>query len=416
MPEDQNRIRETREKTLRGACQAVGPIGNLLSTYRKCGLSWNADLSGVYQEAMPTETYPLRSMSTPDQKHTVRSLLRAPAWKALAEHRPTFAGISSKVDTVTTNKLWKSLLWSDPENAHRLRRVICGALLYCHPKGLKRTGLPDMDFGKRCPLCLADSDCHTRHLLWECPYTHSEALQQKHQTILSSRWSELPTCLALHGIAPAGHDAGHVKQVQNLLLDRTRLLDKALANPHATPATPIHPWNLTFAATRTQVEKRAIYRSLGPNLTRWEGILAYKFLKWTNKLLWSNTTRHVSCIELVLDFEITTNCLISRTDKTSVRERARAMKKLITKINTRAGRNGFRHPFVGQSVDRVHSLRSIGAPALIGFSRRPKLHPWTIRILEEQVAKAKTQPNGWANEIIPDYDVLLANEPHTNRR
>ena len=92
------------------------------------------------------------------------------------------------------------------------------------------------------------------------------------------------------------------------------------------------------------------------------------------------------------------------------------MKKLITRVNARARRNGFRHPFVGQSESRVHSLRSIGAPAVIGFSRRPKLHPWTIRILEEQVAKAKPQQSGWANEIIPEYRVLVPKEEHAYPR
>ena len=395
---------------------AAGPVGNLINTFHKHGLAWNADLSGVYQEAAPSQTHKLQGLCKREQRHIIRSLLRAPAWKALAERRPTFSGIWPAIDTTTTNRWWKSLLWSDPENAHRIRRIICGALLYCHPNGLKRAGLPDVDFSHRCPLCLVLTDCHTRHLLWECSHTSSEALRKKHRTALSFKSSELPPCLALHGIAPAGHDATQVQQIQSLLLDRTRLLDKALADPHGTQATPMHPWVPDFPTTRARVAKQAIYQSLGLYLTRWEKTRTYKFLKWTDQLLWSNTTRHVSCIELALDFEITMNCLICRTDTTSVRERAREMKKLITKINDRSRRNGFRHPFLGQSVDRVHSLRSIGAPALIGFSRRPKLHPWTIRILEEQVAKAKPQASGWANELVPDYAVLEADEPHTNGR
>ena len=92
------------------------------------------------------------------------------------------------------------------------------------------------------------------------------------------------------------------------------------------------------------------------------------------------------------------------------------MNRLIAKTNDRVSRNGFTRPFIGQSVSRVHSLRSIGAPTLISFSRRPKLHPWTIKIIEMQVAKAKLQPTGWAEEIVPNYDVLLTSERRSSER
>ena len=389
--------------------RAVGPMGSLLNVYRNRGYTWTSDLTGVYKSAQPSTAYTnLREMPPGKQKHAIRELLRVAAWTDLSAKRPTYAGIEQSIDTDTTNKLWKSLLWSDPESSHRLRRIICGAVLYCHPAGLTRIGMPDADFTAKCPLCLCTTSCHTRHLLWECSRTLSPGVEQKHSAVLQTSHTDIPACLALHGIAPAGYDSEVVRRIQRLLLDRVKLVDTALADRHAVPpATPAHPWNLEFATTRRTIDRHAIYGSLGQGLERWERTLLRKFLKWVETLQWSKVPRDVSCVELVLDFEITMNCLICRSITASIRQRARALQLLITKTNRKAALQQLQQPFVGLSVARVHSLRSIGAPTLIGYNRRPKLHPWTVRILEQQIARAKPNHIGWANEIVPDYSVLL---------
>ena len=88
----------------------------------------------------------------------------------------------------------------------------------------------------------------------------------------------------------------------------------------------------------------------------------------------------------------------------NIRERGRAMQRLIVKTNMRALTAKLRRaPFPGVKKDRVHSLRSVGAPALIGFSRRPVLCAKTRAFLESLNHVVPPSRSGWGNECIPAY-------------
>ena len=55
-------------------------------------------------------------------------------------------------------------------------------------------------------------------------------------------------------------------------------------------------------------------------------------------------------------------------------------------------------------------LRSIGAPGLIGYDRRPVFtYPrYTMHMLEHVIVRAKITNSSWGNDIIPDNKLVEA--------
>ena len=291
-----------------------------------------------------------------------------------------------------------------PEIVWTRIQFLFGGILFCHPAGLKRSGLPEADFSDKCPLCLIQVTCHTRHLLWHCSIVHTPAFTALHASAISLYGKGLPTCFVLHGIVPSNVSKVTVKEVQSLLLDAVTTIDTTLSNP-ADVAPAVHPWDLTFAASKRDTPFRTYLTKLQPSFssTYREAFTLKAFLWWVITLEWSKEPRDVSCVELAVDFELRTRVFLAK-QTSNIRERGRVMQRLIVKANMRALTAKLRRaPFPGVKRDRVHSLRSVGAPALIGFSRRPVLCAKTRAFLESLNHVVPPSRSGWGNDCIPAY-------------
>ena len=383
---------------------AVGPVGTVLAASRRCGVSWDPEMKTVTSTSATAKTTPIIEIDKAKRAHEVRVLARTAVWDDLQSKRPTYDGINDGIDTRATNALWRNLQYHDPLKAFRMRRVLCGGVLFCHPDGLKRSGLPEADFSDKCPLCLVQVTCHTRHLLWHCSIVHTPAFTALHASAISLYGKGLPTCFVLHGIVPSNVSKVTVKAVQSLLLDAVTTIDTTLSSP-ADVAPAVHPWNLTFAASKRDTPFRTYLTKLQPSFssTYREAFTLKAFLWWVITLEWSKEPRDVSCVELAVDFELRTRVFLAK-QTSNIRERGRAMQRLIVKANMRALTAKLRRaPFPGVKRDRVHSLRSVGAPALIGFSRRPVLCAKTRAFLESLNHVVPPSRSGWGNDCIPAY-------------
>ena len=125
-------------------------------------------------------------------------------------------------------------------------------------------------------------------------------------------------------------------------------------------------------------------------------------------------------VELALDFEA---CLKqsklssplryrkSKGGSTSIRQRARIMKRYLDKINELCRRNRIPRIIPAEECSRVHSLRTIGGPPVFGYNKRPMFaSPQTSRILEDELSRQPQASTGWGDNFFPKYQSTSARD------
>jgi hypothetical protein len=218
----------------------------------------------------------------------------------------------------------------------------------------------------------------------------------------------------MHGIVPRGFDV-KIADIQMQLLKRIEHMDMK-TKPLQERA---HPWLRTDKTSKRAIEGKAIMQALKTerSLVKKDKDEFETLLNWIDNLEWYGTGE-VSCVELAIDFEATTETRLCRDKEASITDRARKFRAKIQKLNKICKKINVPSVISGQDKSRVHSLRSVGGPAVIGYERRPKFRSHATRkVLEEQIIKAIPRTRAWGKDICPEYrNAQQKNENPTKRR
>lgn len=255
-----------------------------------------------------------------------------------------------------------------------------------------------------CPVCSLVSENLQEHLLWNC---------EKLPNPPSVTESPTPPCLRIHGIVPRGFVGPIVDQLH--LLRRLEGLDRS----RQAPATTAHPWiryDRPHASESFMSTAKPVIEALtaDKNMKWKEKNLHAQVVRWIQRLKWYDSGE-VSCVELVIDFESSTGFMVCENENASIAERARKLRSKIAKLNRICKKIGKEEIFPGRSDLKVHSLRSVGGPAVLGYKSRPKFanHKTTSAILEDQITKAAPKTAGWGTDVCPNYNLNM--EPSSKR-
>ena len=186
-------------------------------------------------------------------------------------------------------------------------------------------------------------------------------------------------------------------------MDVLETLNGATAQQAETSAK--HPWRMQYETRTTAWNWRDIYGTIrhdkdisDPLKRRLKSLL-----HWAGQLQWSKQELHMTCMELVVDFEATSGQYV-RYEGTDIKERARIFRKYVEKVNSLCIRRKLPSVFPATPIPRSHGLRSVGAPALIGYAKRtPFVSPLTRYILEKHLSASAIQQNRWGEGFIPKY-------------
>ncbi|KAJ9458901.1 hypothetical protein DIPPA_03023 [Diplonema papillatum] len=121
----------------------------------------------------------------------------------------------------------------------------------------------------------------------------------------------------------------------------------------------------------------------------------------------------VSTAELAIDFEVYTGLdfpgnVVATTDGTPLSMRARVLARLLKTVGDALERNGDEPPLPGRKLEKIGSLRTVGAPpCLTGYEMRPIFRgdTETMEVLETQLTTARHGFNGeaWGMDLFPTY-------------
>ncbi|KAJ9442896.1 hypothetical protein DIPPA_31099 [Diplonema papillatum] len=121
----------------------------------------------------------------------------------------------------------------------------------------------------------------------------------------------------------------------------------------------------------------------------------------------------VSTAELAIDFEVYTGLdlpgsVVATTDGTPLSMRARVLARLLKTVGDALERNGDEPPLPGRKLEKIGSLRTVGAPpCLTGYEMRPIFRGGTetMEVLETQLTTARHEFNGeaWGMDLFPTY-------------
>ena len=219
----------------------------------------------------------------------------------------------------------------------------------------------------------------------------------------------------MHGIAPTNTPKQVVVDTQRYLLDVTTAVDDHLSS-RTTTAPARHPWRMDFEVFDAPPYQEAIYRQLAPFFGKDDDPRCKqkrhelkRMLQWASSLKWSTANLPVTCVELAIDLEIFHRIYVLRPTS-NIRERASALRTLLNKLHRLCKALGIQNPFPASAISSSRGLRSIGAPGLIGYDRRPVFtYPrYTMHMLEHVIVRAKITNSGWGNDIIPDNKLVEA--------
>ena len=251
------------------------------------------------------------------------------------------------------------------------------------------------------------------HQFWHCPFTAEVRNKDTVKRICSLDRTMWPQCLSLHGIPPAflpplinKDDVRNIQLLMGLTHHKRKLAMQQLRNndpgtrfPWRTVELSVGPRPLTFTCT--------------PATPHWWTGSTRVFLAimhWLAQLTWK--PGEVTDLELAVDFT-----LFSGTDPSGniepnfapITACARAIRRAIARIAYHQHREtrtwSMVDTFPAARIKSASSLRGITGQKAIGYDRRPTFtSPWTARFLEEDLAKAATEPN-WKDSLtmtLPD--------------
>ncbi len=372
----------------------LGPVGNFITrSLNKLEMEWKGDLN--FREKGKKVIHNMRITTPSDRKHVVRANIRNKIWPRLAKDRTSYQGVEQGFVLSETNELRKTLEQRGRNTCITLRRILAGGILPVHPNAFKGN-----EAGIKCQHCKKDMGSSTlliEHMLWTCTATDGPRQMERNMPVVSADRNKWPKCTKIHGIVPKCLKGVKTNDVQMYLLDAVQALDKKGMQAY----TNLHVWRRPLK--EIHFYEGPTYQSLiRADLNHDDLKTAKKLIKWQEHMVWQEGT--VSDIELVIDFELTTKfSVIEQTTKPpTIRQKARKFRSTIRRLDAFCNKNSLRRIIpLGKRMSRVHTLRSIGGPAVIGYKRRPmfqNIH--TDAFLEDKLAKADPTNPQWADDII----------------
>ncbi|KAJ9442047.1 hypothetical protein DIPPA_08681 [Diplonema papillatum] len=290
--------------------------------------------------------------------HFVREGLRLRAWRYLTTQRQGYSGIERGVDVRLLNRLWQNRATED-RLSFAIRKCIAGAVYsreWCNRKWGTGDGV--------CEFCDGGTPGTLLHYFWECPGPGQWVNLRCRLDVAGVAAQNMPLCLSTRGIPPIGTPPVLVERVQKLIGTISIEMAQAQRNIATT-----RPWELASAAAgRYDVElardsRELLTKQIG---TRFAATLVY----WLRNLRWVNTPPlPTTGVELALDFEAYTR---SKLPGETFAEKGLQIGYLTRAINDLSFADTGASAFPGKWRQGVCSLRCLGAPAMPGFTHRPR--------------------------------------------
>ncbi|KAJ9451045.1 Retrovirus-related Pol polyprotein from type-2 retrotransposable element R2DM [Diplonema papillatum] len=291
--------------------------------------------------------------------HFVREGLRLRAWRYLTTQRQGYSGIERGVDVRLLNRLWQNRATED-RLSFAIRKCIAGAVYsreWCNRKWGTDDGV--------CEFCDGGTPGTLLHYFWECPGPGGRWVNLRCRLDVAGVAAQnMPLCLSTRGIPPIGTPPVLVERVQKLIGTISIEMAQAQRNIATT-----RPWELASAAAgRYDVElardsRELLTKQIG---TRFAATLVY----WLRNLRWVNTPPlPTTGVELALDFEAYTR---SKLPGETFAEKGLQIGYLTRAINDLSFADTGASAFPGKWRQGVCSLRCLGAPAMPGFTHRPR--------------------------------------------
>ncbi|KAJ9435758.1 hypothetical protein DIPPA_21122 [Diplonema papillatum] len=291
--------------------------------------------------------------------HFVREGLRLRAWRYLTTQRQGYSGIERGVDVRLLNRLWQNRATED-RLSFAIRKCIAGAVYsreWCNRKWGTGDGV--------CEFCDGGTPGTLLHYFWECPGPGGRWVNLRCRLDVAGVAAQnMPLCLSTRGIPPIGTPPVLVERVQKLIGTISIEMAQAQRNIATT-----RPWELASAAAgRYDVElardsRELLTKQIG---TRFAATLVY----WLRNLRWVNTPPlPTTGVELALDFEAYTR---SKLPGETFAEKGLQIGYLTRAINDLSFADTGASAFPGKWRQGVCSLRCLGAPAMPGFTHRPR--------------------------------------------
>eukprot|EP01059_Diplonema_ambulator_P000003 TRINITY_DN0_c0_g1_i4.p1 TRINITY_DN0_c0_g1~~TRINITY_DN0_c0_g1_i4.p1 ORF type:complete len:1528 (+),score=304.66 TRINITY_DN0_c0_g1_i4:2257-6840(+) len=383
----------------------AGPIGILSHrVLQPTCVVWRPVSDSLKHEWWEKEKYHTRydmsNMTKAQIGHAFREVCRISRWGDL-ESRKTLDGIGQGVNTERTNALRIKLLKTNPQAAVQMTRVLTGGLFYKHPNSRRTQDSGDGKTLQKCENCAftvvsKSATKMTRHVYWECP-AHKEVRDLKVYEQFVNEWKDWDNCLALHGVLT--HDTEieprALEQLQSLLLNVLRDRDAKYTQQREVEHRTA-PWHRLWASVPVAHEptpvKTLVKKGWALDAPTKETMLRIE--KWLGTIRWTTGEGSVSCIELVIDLEASyKRPLLGLT--TPWRERAGTFRRLLNNYCRACKKYKLPNPLPCNPVKRVHSLRTIGGPTVIGYDRRPFLIASTLTSYALDTLVASEDPRHW---------------------
>ncbi|KAJ9443814.1 Retrovirus-related Pol polyprotein from type-1 retrotransposable element R2 [Diplonema papillatum] len=379
--------------------RAWGPVGIAAEHAKKLGIRWTEDFDNAEDEA--GNVLRLVRQSKGERGHTLRKLIRGWRLGELEKRRVDFDGVRAGVDYVATNAY--GLKASTTLTAARdVAEVVAGSVM-TESHAAKLWGGDGL-----CRRCVEPTEETLGHIWWQCRAYERIRAQHQYAEIVGADRSTWPPCLQEHGILPKGSRVNievlHTFMAE-VMHERRRLEREGRDRAVGHPWRQLHPDDcpprrLNFEA----IAGPGTFAAVGGE--RWFRALQY----WLDGMCWS-VAGDVSTAELAIDFEVYTGLdlpgsVVATTDGTPLSMRARVLARLLKTVGDALERNGDEPPLPGRKLEKIGSLRTVGAPpCLTGYEMIFRGGTETMEVLETQLMTARHEFNGeaWGMDLFPTY-------------
>ncbi|KAJ9436387.1 Retrovirus-related Pol polyprotein from type-1 retrotransposable element R2 [Diplonema papillatum] len=381
--------------------RAWGPVGIAAEHAKKLGIRWTEDFDDAEDGA--GNVLRLVRQSKGERGHTLRKAIHGWRLGELEKRRTDFGGVRAGVDFNATNAY--GLKASTTLTAARdVAEVVAGSVM-TESHAAKLWGGDGL-----CRRCDEATEETLGHIWWQCRAYERIRGQHQYAEIVGADRSTWPPCLQEHGILPKGSRVSievlHTFMAE-VMHERRRLEREGRDRAVGHPWRQLHPDDcpprrLNFEA----IAGPGTFAAVGGE--RWFRALQY----WLDGMCWS-VAGDVSTAELAIDFEVYTGLdlpgsVVATTDGTPLSMRARVLARLLKTVGDALERNGDEPPLPGRKLEKIGSLRTVGAPpCLTGYEMRPIFRGGTetMEVLETQLTTARHGFNGeaWGMDLFPTY-------------
>ena len=415
--------------------QPIGPVGLAMLRTPSDAIVWAAGGHDIAAATCASSATPLAAMTPGKRNHELRDMLRTKRWAELSESRPTYAGVEVGVDTARTNLFRVSCKDNALRNASTL--IIAGAfhrggrwkpVRLCDARDDPELGLEsdsdcedsadaptDCDSDAMsdtidtslCPHCMDMVEDTCEHLWWHCSAFAEIRSEPRFSAVMSADRTAWPPCLRNWGVITRGANVDAVALhllMSTILCRRIELGATAVALPPCRP----HAWRraMTLPTSRSLCDPRRILA----HIDLWTYATDVRCLaEWACSLRWcSDPGSEISMIELAIDFEVSSGCLLRRCAQgppLGINERGKLLRTMLRALSRVCAAAQMADLVPASRVKLCTSLRTLNGPTVSGgYSPRALLQDQTMSLLECQLVRTQRgmSDKGW-KQIVPCY-------------